>query len=379
MRHPAKETMRGLKIGCPNVDSLSPNERTACVDTFPDFLIFLFVIERDGMIAVDSIRDITINDRLRGAVWGQFVGDAAALGTHWVYELNELSSKFPGGVIGFETPREGHYHFGKKSGDQTHYGDGALVLLESIASNGEFDARTFGQAFIRAFDPGVYSDYLDLATKGTLENFQSFRAANPDQEFDFQQGADDDQLAAASRIASLVVRYWRNSELLDIVRTATRVCQNNERTIAYMQFHALLLRELLRGEDVHNALEQAQKEFMSVDRKFWPEIRDKSQGALEETLNDVTEATQTFGQACPLEQSFPSALHALLKHADDFETCVLATIRAGGDNAGRAAMLGSWLGAHLGIQAIPREWRNRLSAAPRINAALEKILSDLSR
>jgi ADP-ribosylglycohydrolase len=72
-------------------------------------------------------------------------------------------------------------------------------------------------------------------------------------------------------------------------------------------------------------------------------------------------------------------LHAFLKHADDFETCILATIRAGGDNAGRAAMLGSWLGAHLGIQAIPREWRNRLTAASRINAALDKILLDLSR
>ena len=331
------------------------------------------------MIAVDSIRDITIDDRLRGAVWGQFVGDAAALGTHWIYDLNELSSRFPAGVIGFETPREGHYHFGKKSGAQTHYGDGALVLLESIASNGGFDARTFGKAFIREFDPGIYSGYLDRATEGTLENFHSFRTANPDREFDFQQGADDDQLATASRIASLVVRYWQSAELLDTVRAVTRVCQDNEHTVAYMQFHALLLRELLRGKDVHNALEQAQKEFMSVDQKFWPEIRDKSQGALEEIVNNVTEATQTFGQACPLEQSFPSALHAFLKHADDFEICILATIRAGGDSAGRAAMLGSWLGAHLGIQAIPREWRNRLTAASRINAALEKILLDLSR
>jgi ADP-ribosyl-[dinitrogen reductase] hydrolase len=331
------------------------------------------------MIAVDSIRDLTVDDRLRGAVWGQFVGDAAALGTHWIYDLDELRSKFPRGVIGFETPIEGHYHFGKKSGDQTHYGDGALVLLESIASSGRFDAKLFGEAFVRRFNPETYSGYLDRATKGTLENFHSFRAANADQEFDFQQGADDDHLAAASRIASLVVRYWRNSKLLDVVRTATRVCQNKGRTIAYMEFHALLLRELFQGEDVHNALAQAQKEFMEADQKFWPELRYKSQEALEETLNDVTEATQTFGQACPLEQSFPSALHAFLKHADDFETCILATIRAGGDSAGRAAMLGSWLGAHLGIQAIPREWRNRLTAASRINAALEKILLDLSR
>jgi ADP-ribosylglycohydrolase len=331
------------------------------------------------MISVDSIRDVTVDDRLRGAVWGQFVGDAAALGTHWIYDLEELRSKFPGGITGFETPSEGHYHFGKKTGDQTHYGDGGLVLLESIASAGGFDPKTFGQSFVRVFNPEIYTGYLDRATQGTLQNFQAFRDDHPGEEFDFQQGADDDHLAAASRIASLVVRYWRSSELLEMARSATRVCQNNARTIAYMQFHTLLLRELFQGEDVHTALEQAQTEFSTVDPKFSPEIRYKSQGALEETLNDVTEATQTFGQACPLEQSFPSALHAFLKHSDDFETSILATIRAGGDSAGRAAMLGSWVGAHLGIRAIPREWRNRLTAASRINTALDKILLDLSR
>ena len=28
------------------------------------------------MIAVDSIRDVTVDDRLRGAVWGQFVAES---------------------------------------------------------------------------------------------------------------------------------------------------------------------------------------------------------------------------------------------------------------------------------------------------------------
>src|SRR5258708_20064245 len=80
------------------------------------------------MIAVDSIRDVKVDDRLRGAVWGQFVGDAAALGTHWIYDLDELSSKFPRGVMGFETPMEGHYHFGKKSAVRHLFGGGPLSL-----------------------------------------------------------------------------------------------------------------------------------------------------------------------------------------------------------------------------------------------------------
>jgi len=109
------------------------------------------------------------------------------------------------------------------------------------------------------------------------------------------------------------------------------------------------------------------------------ELRQQTQQALAETGKEVTEATLEFGQACPLPQSFPSALHAFLKHSNDFKTAILATLRAGGDNAGKGAMLGSWLGAHLGVDAIPREWRTRLTAAPRISAALDKILLDEAR
>jgi len=64
-----------------------------------------------------------------------------------------------------------------------------------------------------------------------------------------------------------------------------------------------------------------------------------------------------------------------LKHTDDFETAILATLRAGGDNAGRAAMLGAWLGARLGLGGIPKPWRTRLTNAERISAAIEKIVS----
>src|SRR3984957_11833863 len=266
------------------------------------------------MIAVSALNNIPVEDRLRGAVWGQFVGDAAALGTHWIYDLNELQQLYPGGINGFEAPKEGHYHFGKQPGDQTHYGDGALVLLESLAKEGKFDAKAFGSSFVEAFRPGIYSGYIDHATSGTLENFRAFANANPAGNFDFQQGADDDQLAAASRLAALIVRYWNDSNLLSIVEKATRVCQNNDQTVAYMKFNALLLSELLQRRDVHTALRRAEELTLAAEPQHGREVRRKTREALEETLNEVTEATLTFGQACPLPNSFPSSIHALLKH-----------------------------------------------------------------
>lgn len=326
------------------------------------------------MSALNSSASVAIENRLRGAIWGQFVGDAAALGTHWIYDLDELRGQFPSGVNGFERPEKGHYHFAKQPGDQTHYGDGALVLLESIADRGRFEAKDFGRKFVETFKLGVYSGYIDQATRETLENYSGFVEGNPGTQFDFQHGGDDDQLATASRLASLVVRHRRDRDLLSLVESATRVCQNNSTAVAHMKFNALLLLELFDGRDVPKAVHNVEEQIVSMD--LGSEVRKKSQKAMEAVRAEVVEATLAFGQSCPLEHSFPSALHALLKYADNFKTSILATIRAGGDSAGRAAMLGAWLGAHLGIEAIPRDWRNRLSNATRISAAVEKILRD---
>jgi ADP-ribosylglycohydrolase len=118
-----------------------------------------------------------------------------------------------------------------------------------------------------------------------------------------------------------------------------------------MKFHGLFLVELLLGRDIHRALNNAQFRLDFVAPALSPEIRQKTQQALGETFEEVTEATLTFGQACPLPQSFPSALHAF----------------------------GAWLGAHLGIDAIPKDWRSKLSAESRISTALDRILLDESR
>jgi ADP-ribosylglycohydrolase len=338
-----------------------------------------FVRHLLNMITEDSAQQVTTENRLRGAVWGQFVGDAAALGTHWIYDLSELSARFPGGIFAFEAPAAGGYHESKKPGDQTHYGDGALVLLESIAEHGGFDPRAFGNRFVETFGSSHYHDYLDWATLETLKNYNRFKESNSSGDYDFQQGADDAEAATASRLAGLAVRYWRDPNLPATIESLTRVCQNNRRAIGYMKFHGLLLVELFLGRAVHEALENAMVKVGPLAPDLSAELRQQTQKALAETGKEVKEATLEFGQACPLPQSFPSAMHAFLKHSNDFETAILATLRAGGDNAGRGAMLGSWLGAHLGVDPIPREWRTRLTAAPRISAALDKILLDEAR
>src|SRR5689334_4039769 len=109
-----------------------------------------------------------LTDHLKGTIWGQFVGDAFCLGSHWIYDLNQLDNRFPGGVNGFDAPEAGHYHAGKNPGDFTHYGDAALLMLQSIAQQGHFSPQDFGARFVALFGSDQYRGYLDHATKGTL-------------------------------------------------------------------------------------------------------------------------------------------------------------------------------------------------------------------
>ncbi len=294
------------------------------------------------------------SDRIRGMIWGQFVGDAAALGAHWIYDLEELADAYPEGIRGFEAPHEGHYHFGKQPGAQTHYGDAALLLLESVAAQGQFDGADFAQRFTAFFSDPRCTSYRDHSTKDTLKNL----ALDP---HNLRSGSTgDDQPATVSRLAAVVAVHGKDPSVGEAL---TRVTQNNDRAVAYARAHAQILWALLEGKDFQAALAAV------TDAEPAAKIRD----ALAAREESVTKATLTFGQGCPLPKSFPAAVHAPLKHRDGFQESVLATIAAGGDSAGRASMIGAWLGAALGLEAVPKEWRERLHAASRIEAAIRRL------
>src|ERR1700722_16720555 len=164
-------------------------------------------------------------ERIRGAIWGQLIGDAVALGAHWIYDAEKMKQEFPE-IKGFETPKTGHYHAGKVSGDSTHYGEGCRIMLMSIAERKQFEVADFSKRFKGVFGSPFYKGYLDYATRGTLENMA--RNLVP-------PGTDDDEMATATRLAPLVAFYLGKPELKKKVLEATSVSQNNPKAIGYMQ------------------------------------------------------------------------------------------------------------------------------------------------
>ncbi len=307
-------------------------------------------------------------DRLRGSVWGMVVGDAYCLGAHWIYDEAAFVERFPDGPAGFDTPAAGHYHAGKRAGDLTHYGDGARLLLRTLAEHGP-DRDAYGRALVAFYEAPKPGRYVDKPTRHLLETRARRTEGAP-----FDHGAEDDQNVTTSRLAPLVVLRAGHPALMTDVDTFTRVLQDNDRAVAYACTHARLIEHLLAGEDLETAVARIDR---LLDRRtaMGRELGEHLDGARAARDRDVTTYTAACGRACGLVQAFPAALHAALVHHDDPAAAVRATCLARGDNAGRAMLIGSWLGAIGGEAAFPAAWRARLTDRATIAAALDRLLA----
>lgn len=293
------------------------------------------------------MHQILLQEKLRGAIWGQFVGDAASLSTFANHQGNQ---------------------------DFTYYGDAALLLLKSLVHQHGFSARDFGTRFVETFASPDYPSPTDKTTLETIENYHlSLEEGHPDLGYEFQGGANTADVDTATRLAPVVAFYLDDPKLFFIIDKVTRVTQNNELTVAYTRSYTRILCNLFRGEDLRQVVLNEIKPAAN-DTPLDFHVREKIKQALKLESLDIVEATQQLGKNSHLDQSYPSAIQAALKHQNSFKSAILDTIRAGGDYVGRAALVGAWLGAHLGITAIPEEWRKHLINYTGIENATDTLL-----
>ncbi|TVQ30316.1 MAG: ADP-ribosylglycohydrolase family protein [Geminicoccaceae bacterium] len=312
----------------------------------------------------------TRTSRISGALQGQFIGDALCLGSHWIYNLRERARLFPAGIEGFEPPAHDHYHKGRVPGDGTHYADAAQALLASVAERGGLDARDYGRRLVAVYGDPAFRGYLDKPTRILLEREREWRRAHPGEAYAFDDGAADEQTVTHCRLAPVVIAHAQDADLAARIEAAVRVCQNHDRAVAHALVYADLLRRALDGEALGAAVEAA---VAAAPAPYAGEIAQRLDDAKAMIDLPAIHATGEVGRSCYLPNTFPAMLHVLLRHGDDPETALLESVRAGGDNASRTAVLGAWLGAFHGTDAWPATWWARLTAAPRLEPLIDQL------
>lgn len=297
--------------------------------------------------------------KARAMVLASFVADSLALGAHWIYDTKELESRF-GRIQHLLQPDKDSYHATKKVGEFTHYGDQALVLLESLAVSSGFQLDHFAQSWRALFD--TYRGYFDKATKGTLKHFSEGRPP-------VSSGSLSTDLAGAARIAPLVYFYRHDPEALAAsAKAQTAMTHNNSLVIASAEFFARVTSRVLQGNRPTSALEAvSQESFGESPLAEWVAM------GLQNRESDSREAVAVFGQSCDVRGAFPAVVHLIARYEGDLQEAFIENVMAGGDSAARGLVVGMVLGAHLGIDGMPVEWLSGLKHWETIVDLLDRI------
>ena len=312
-----------------------------------------------------SVKEVSpIINTPEAMVLASFIGDALSLGPHWIYNTEKLKALF-GRVGDYITPPKGSYHAGKEAGDFTHYGDQTLVLLESLAANGGFDAEDFSKRWRELFES--YDGYIDGATRETLKNLAS--GSEP-----LKAGSSSNDLAGASRIAPIVYAYKDNEDaMVYAVRTQTRMTHNHPDVIDAAEFFARVTKKVLGGESPTAAIIEIAKERFKDSPIFgWVE---KGLASLE---TPSEEAIRRFGQSCHIPEAFPSVIHLIGKYEENLKEALIKNVMAGGDSAARGMLVGMVLGAYRGMESLPVKWAERMKKKALISALLDELIMKTS-
>ena len=375
------------------------------------------------------------------AVLGALTADAASLGLHWLYDtrrLNEIivSSGYPEFLQPKHENYEGYFgyfaHASRQSGDCSHYGESALVMLRALAGGADFSARRYETLFRLHFGPGgEFCGYIDNATRLTLENLAerdkravsqaaalagglpaeirntligkvipytrqfsgealrtpveravritydddalvklAWEIARAVDESATLCGADDDQVSATAKLPALVARYAGQADLPAYVETAVRVTNNNDEAVAYALPVAKLMETAVLGDELEEAIRAG------VDAADKP-VRDLLKAALQKSKEDPVATAQELGQTCYVSEAVPVVFY-LLRHSSSFIEAIRTNIRMGGDSCGRGIILGAVLAAVHGIGStagIPLDWLLR----GRRNLEASEILAQFTR
>jgi ADP-ribosyl-[dinitrogen reductase] hydrolase len=360
---------------------------------------------------VRIVRQPDVHDRLRGMLWGMFVGDALAMPAHWYYDVAALQRDFgtirdyqeppdhhpnsflsqastgasgrgsqSGDVVGdiilhgkkhlWSHPRR-HYHFGLRAGDNTLNLLCARVLLRGMIAAGRYDSDGFLRAYIAFMTtPDSHNDtYAESYHRDFFANYA--RGVAPDQ----CAGAEGHDTASIGGLVSLppvIATAVRERDPATVERSLLAHLRLTHRS-AKLERHALalgsLLTQLLQDPAAHvGPLAASLAESFGFPASQVVERVDR------ERRPDVDVIGSLLSPACYIDQSFPAVLYLAARYPDDFEAALVANTNVGGDNCHRGTVLGAILGAALGVQAIPQRWIQGLTSRAELEEELESFV-----
>ena len=302
---------------------------------------------------------ITIRDRFRGCLLGLAAGDALGV---------TLEFKSPGTFQPIDDMIGGG-PFDLQPGQWTDDTSMALCLAESLIEIGGFDPDDQMQRYVRWRDEGYLSstgECFDIGNTvwkalsdydGTAEpysgSFDPWSAGN----------------GSLMRLAAVPMFFAADAaEAIDRSADSSRTTHGAEEAVDACRYFAGLLVGALNGVDRETFLSAGYcpVENLWVRSPLTDGIAEVASGSFKDL-----EPPEIEGSGYVV-RSLEAALWAFHK-SQDFREGALLAANLGDDADTTAAIYGQIAGAHYGVEAIPPEWRERLTMAAEITSMADSL------
>lgn len=342
-------------------------------------------------------------DAIRGSFFGAIVGDALCLGSHYEYDAQKIwqaygnapISKFmsPGEMMGGETHGIGwgsrNYHPGKTAGGTTDYGDYNIVILEHLAHMGT-PAKEFNvDELIPHWKKRLENNWGSWVCTMTQQTYQQ---VNSGVESRLIGGASN---AMALRHAAAHAYYDDEDTLAQVARKAM-FTHREASALGGGEFFARVTHRVINGQSPQEAIEEVaikmggffETKTAQAIAKFKEATDPSTELSKEPFVDDLSITSMArlwdigrsepirVGKASPTEGTLPGSIYFILKYAneeDGLNRALQANAMVGGDNASRSIAIGMVLGAHFGIDALNKDWKESLEQ----NEYCESLLNTL--
>ncbi|KAG1663735.1 hypothetical protein FOA52_006104 [Chlamydomonas sp. UWO 241] len=363
-------------------------------------------------------------DRLRGCLWGIFIGDALSMPVHWYYDpailyrdFGEIKTyqapkvKHPGSIMALSNTgghgrggQEGrtigdvinhgkhefwgkpgvHYHQGMAAGDNTLNALCARVVMRGIAAQGTYDWRSTLSSYVSFMTtPGSHNDtYAESFHRDFFSNWAN--GVPPEECARGTEGHNTAQIGGFVMLPPVILS--QSGKGTEAARTACSrhltLTHESSKLASYADLYSDMLYKLVNEptSNLRDTLRTMASGHMRLDKLFasgYSGGRLDLDKLLASGLDDRRVVHSTFGSACYIEDSFPSMTYLAFKYADAFDKGVLSNTNVGGENCHRGAALGALLGAGIGESGIPRYLIEGLHESAAIKKEIDSYVSAL--
>ena len=312
-------------------------------------------------------------DRVRGSLWGVFVGDALGAQVESL-TLDQIRAQF-GWVISYVGAAAGQDHLVRAAGSYTDDGEMTLALMDSLANTGGFSAIDAAANFSRiAFSIDDDFDRNRGYGSGTL---MALRQIYSGVNWRFA-GNDSEGCGAAMRVAPLAaLRELRQEDIIEQARTT------HQNAVAIGGAVALA-----------KAIHEAYSLRLGLDKTvFIDTVADYAEPISPQVASEIRNLKKLLGrgtaevlESLPFGPSqfrrkgkgtmavVPAAIYCFLKSPDSFETSVTAAVNNSGDSDSIASMAGAISGAYNGYEGIPEPLISGLQGSDFVSRKIERFI-----